>query len=84
MRKSPCAASFLSNKFKSGAQLFVRWFWQAEKAFVTQRTAPVSVYGDTGATRAGMQSPAAMVAAPNEGGGVTPLSVTVPGSTLQS
>ena len=29
-----------------------------------------------------MQSPAAMVAVPNEGGGVTPLSVTVPGSTV--
>ena len=42
-----------------GAQLFVRWFWQAQRAFVTQRTAPVSVHGDTGATRAGMQSPAA-------------------------
>jgi hypothetical protein len=42
-----------------GAQLFVRWFWQAQRAFVTQRTAPVSVHRDTGATRAGMQSPAA-------------------------
>ena len=42
----------------------------------------MSVHRDTGATRAGMQSPAAMVAAPNEGGGVTPLSVTVPGSTV--
>jgi hypothetical protein len=42
----------------------------------------VSVYGDTGATRAGMQSPAAMVAAPNQGGGEAPFSVTVPGSTV--
>jgi hypothetical protein len=27
-----------------GAQLFVRWFWQAQRAFVTQRTAPVLVH----------------------------------------
>jgi hypothetical protein len=42
----------------------------------------VSPQGHRRNTRAGMQSPAAMVAAPNEGGGVTPLSVTVPGSTV--